>query len=386
MTGALRRPGVRYCVSVFLATRLGFLVLGVVGPGLLPLRSDFPQVPGWPVAAPTPGLHNAIEAWEREDAAWFLRIADSGYAEDDGSAVFFPLYPMAIRAVSWVIGDLLVAGLLVANLAFLAALLVMYSLAASELSEGTARRAVLYASLFPTSFFFFAPYSESLFLFLAVSAFWAARRKRWALAALAAALAALTRNVGLVLAPVLALEALHQRREDPDARLGPGLLASASVGLGTLAYLATWKVRSGDWLAPLHLQSQWLRSWTPPWRTLAEAIDQAFHQVGVFPGGYWLVDLVVFAAALSIAVAGLRWLRPSLSAFALVCLAVPLFLPFTGRALLSVPRFVLVIFPLYLVLAEASERGRIPHAVIVGVGAAGLGLLTPLFLNWYYIF
>ncbi len=53
---------------------------------------------------------------------------------------------------------------------------------------------------------------------------------------------------------------------------------------------------------------------------------------------------------------------------------------------MSMPRFVLVLFPLFWALAWAVERGLIPHAAVLAVEAAGLGLLTVLFVNWYYIF
>ena len=69
---------------------------------------------------------------------------------------------------------------------------------------------MLLICVFPTSYFFLMPYTESLFFLLAVTAFWGARRGEWAVAATAAALAALTRSVGIVLAPALLVEALHQ--------------------------------------------------------------------------------------------------------------------------------------------------------------------------------
>ncbi|MBI2238529.1 MAG: hypothetical protein HYU54_08410, partial [Actinobacteria bacterium] len=260
-----RRDGVLYCLKVFAGVRMGLLVLGLVSVALIPALKPV-SVPGWPAhPAPDPGWHNLFTSWERFDALWFLRIAATGYRTGDGSAAFFPLYPLAIRAVSWAIGGHpFAASLIVSNAAFLAALIVLYSLTASELSEGAARKAVLYLSLFPTSFFFLAPYSESLFLLLVVSAFWAARRDRWAMAGIAAALAALTRNVGLLLVPALAMEAVHQRVERRGALLPR--LAGAGFGLlGTLSYLAYWGSRSGDWLAPVDQQGNWERVSVAPW-------------------------------------------------------------------------------------------------------------------------
>ncbi|MBI2236910.1 MAG: hypothetical protein HYU54_00040, partial [Actinobacteria bacterium] len=282
-------------------------------------------------------------------------------------------------------GHPLAASLIVSNAAFLAALIVLYSLTASELSEGAARKAVLYLSLFPTSFFFLAPYSESLFLLLVVSAFWAARRDRWALAGIAAALAALTRNVGLLLVPALAVEAVHQRVERRGALLPR--LAGAGFGLlGTLSYLAYWGSRSGDWLAPVDQQGNWERVSVAPWTSLVEGTRIAFRYPGNLNGGYWMIDWLIVVGVLAAAVYGAFVLRPAYSAYAWAGLVAPLSFVFQDRPLMSMPRFVLTLFPAFWAAAVAAERGRVPHQAVVTVGAVGLGLLTVLFVNWYYIF
>ena len=148
-------------------------------------------------------------ATERQDAAWFLRHRDEGYRSDDGSAAFFPLYPLAVRAVDGLpfVGPL-GAALAVANLSFLGGTRDAVRPHAPRVRlRDDGAPSVLFLAIFPTAFFFLAPYTESTFLLLSVSAFWFARRDRWAWAALAAALAATTRNVGLLLAPALAVEA-----------------------------------------------------------------------------------------------------------------------------------------------------------------------------------
>ena len=179
-----------YCLKVFVAVRVGLFVLVLVSVALLPSAVKIPHaadlaipgpvgVPGWAAHAITPGWHNLFTAWERFDALWFLRIADAGYRTTDGSAAFFPGYPLAIRAVSVALGGRpLAASLLVSNATLLAAMCVLYFLTASELSERHARRTILYLAVFPTSFFLFAPYSESLFLLLSVTSFWATAGRR----------------------------------------------------------------------------------------------------------------------------------------------------------------------------------------------------------------
>jgi Mannosyltransferase (PIG-V) len=380
------RDGIRYSLTVFLAVRLGLLILGLVAVELFPPLKPV-SVPGWRAhPLPDPGWQNAFTSFERFDALWFLRIASSGYRTGDGSAAFFPVYPLAIRAVSWVMGGHpFGASLLVSNAAMACGLCVVYALTASEHSIARARRTVLLVALFPTSFFFFAPYSESLFLLFAATTYWAARSRRWAAAGAAGALAALTRNIGIVLAPALVVEAFHQRAEGRGSVL-PGLGAAVAVGLGTLAYLAFWWAKVGDWLAPVDQQANWQRTFSWPWATFVDGTRDAFRYLGNANGGYWLIDWLIVLPVVGASVFALFRYRPSYSVYLWGGLLIPLSFVFADRPLMSMPRFVLPLFPAFWALAELTERCRIPEKAVAAVGAAGLGLLVVLFVNWYYIF
>jgi hypothetical protein len=380
------REGIRYSLTVFLAVRVGLLILGLVAVELFPPLKPV-SVPGWRAhPLPDPGWQNAFTSFERFDALWFLRIASTGYRTGDGSAAFFPLYPLAIRAVSWIVGGHpFGASLLVSNAAIACGLCVVYALTASERSIATARRTVLLVALFPTSFFFFAPYSESLFLLLAATTYWAARSRRWAAAGAAGALAAMTRNIGIMLAPALVVEAFHQRAEGRGSVL-PGLGAAVAVGLGTLAYLAYWWAKVGDWLAPVDQQANWQRTFSWPWATLVDGTRDAFRYLGTTNGGYWLIDWLIVVPVVGASVFALLRYRPSYSVYLLGGLVIPLSFVFADRPLMSMPRFVLPLFPAFWALAELTERWRIPEKAVAAVGAAGLGLLVVLFANWYYIF
>ena len=379
------RRAVRYCLVVFLGVRVGLAILALVAVAVLP-PLDPVGAPGWPAPPLVPGWHNLVTAWERFDALWFLRVASGGYVDGDGSAAFFPLYPMLTRGLSVILGGRpLAAALLVSHAAFLGALVVFYLLTESEYDEATARRAVLYLALFPTAFFFFAPYSESLFLLLAVSSLAAARRGRWAIAGAAGALASATRSVGVLLPVPLAVEAFHRWKERREGLLGP-LLWSAAAALGTGLYLFFWWRTSGDWLAPLHQQATWLREPTFPWETVASATREAFRWPGVYPGGYHLLDWLVVVPAVAAAVWVAARARPVFSAYTWASLLAPLVLVFPGRPFMSLPRFLLTMFPLFWAPAILAGRRPWVHQVVVGVSAAGLGLMTVLFVDWYYVF
>ncbi|MFM8998606.1 MAG: mannosyltransferase family protein, partial [Actinomycetota bacterium] len=325
-------------------------------------------------------------AWERFDALWFLRIADAGYRAADGSAAFFPGFPLAVRAVAWVLGGRpLAAGLLVANLAFLGALVALHALTSAERGGGTARATVVLLCWFPTSLFFLMPYSESLFLAAVAVAFLAWRRERWWLACAAALVAALTRNVGILLVPAFLAEAAAAlRRGGPRAALRPlGVAASAAVGFG--AYLLWWRGR-GDLLAPFSAQANWQRELTAPWTTIADAVGVAVSRFGTANGGYWMFDLVVFVVVVVGAVWATRRLSPGLVVYLWGGLLLPLLVPFPGRPLMSVPRLVLPLFPAVWGLADLGHRLRLPPWGAPVVGAVGLGAVTLLVVNGYYIF
>ncbi|MGH2662040.1 MAG: mannosyltransferase family protein [Actinomycetota bacterium] len=379
------RRGLRYCLGVFLGLRIGLSLLALAGVALLP-GLDPVDVPGWPAHPTTPGWHNLVTSWERFDALWFLRIATAGYVDGDGSAAFFPLYPLTIRAVSPLMGGHpLAAAFLVSNASALGAMVALYFLTASEFDETVARRTVLYLAVFPTSFFLLAPYSESLFLVLVLVSLWAARRSRWWLAGAAAALAATTRNLGVLLVLPLVVEAVHQSRERRRSPVMP-LVASVGAMVGLAAYLGYWEVVSGDALAPIHQQATWLREFSFPWVSVLRATDVAFAFVGVYPGGYHLMDWLLVTPALVAAVWVALRTRPLYGVYTWAGLLAPLSFIFEPRPYMSLPRFLLPLFPILWAGAVWAGRRRGVHEALVAVSAGILGLFTVLFVNWYFVF
>jgi hypothetical protein len=379
------RDGLRPALVVFIGLRLGLLVLAAIAAGVI-VPQDAVNVPGWPATALGHGWHGAFTAFERQDALWFLRIATSGYRATDASAAFFPLYPLAIRVVSWIVGGRpLLAATLVSNGAFFGSLVVLYDLTVREFDDAIARRTLVYLAIFPTAFFFLAPYSESLFLLLSLIAFREAGRDRWAMAAVAGILAALTRSIGVVIAPALIVMAFERSRTDgrsPWARAAAG----ASVLLGPLLYLAWWGIAHDDAYAPFRAQANWQREASLPFVSLWRAAAMAVGSLGTIDPAYWIIDLLVTGVVIVAIVWGWRRISFPYLIYAGGSLLLPLCYPFPSRPLLSLPRFVAVVFPAFWVIADATERRKIPHTAVVASFAAGLGVLATLFVNWWYIF
>jgi Dolichyl-phosphate-mannose-protein mannosyltransferase len=193
------------------------------------------------------------------DSVYLLGIAAGGYHAEPISKgfldwAFFPLYPIVTRAVSFLtFGDIAVAGVIVANLAFVAALVVLYRLTVPHLGHDTALRSLAFVALAPGAVAFAMAYTDSLFLLLAAGAFLAAEQRRWSWMALLYGLASLTRLQGVLLGiPLLLIvvQASNGWRTPRLAWLTAGPLAFAAFG----AYLGA---RFGDPLGMLNAQRAW---------------------------------------------------------------------------------------------------------------------------------
>ena len=270
-------PGLAGALGLFVALRLLFSLAGLALAAALPLPAPCSGGEAAPALDATGAAFRLLGVWQRRDACWYERIAAVGYRPGERSAAFFPLYPALLRAVgALTAGDLTLGGLVVCGAAYVAAMAGLYRLVRRDFAAPVARRARLYLSVFPAAFFLFAPFSEALFLALAVWALDAARRGRWGWAGLAALLAGFTRAQGALLAVPLAWEAWrHWRqggRQAPGGRGASGLL----LGLAPLAALcdlplfALYGARATG-STPVQAEGLWRSSLRAPWTVVALA-------------------------------------------------------------------------------------------------------------------
>jgi hypothetical protein len=390
-------PALRYCAVVYLAVRAGVFLLAAAAWGLTSeQQSSMPN--GQPLPL-TNGWHNAFTDWDKLDANWFLYIAEHGYSNTDGTAAFFPGYPMLVRLVGYLcLGHQLLAGYLVSNAALLAALVILYRLTEHDYDEATARRAVLYLALFPTAVFLFGLYSESLFLLAAVGAFYLARQGRWWWAGLVGIAATATRSMGVIVALALAVEAIHQTVEDRRSRAGdasirrlaasavPRLGASVLPLAGIAGYLLFWQLRYHDWSRPITLErTWWQRQFTLPWQTLWHGLRLAAQTGQVGGQGWPAFDFVLVAAGLALAVWVAVRARPVYAVYVWGSILLFLSDPWPARPLSSDPRFLVVLFPLVWPLARLGRKAGW-HEGVVAVLAASMAIVCWLFLTTMEVF
>jgi hypothetical protein len=343
-----------------------------------------------------------LEVWARWDSEWYLLIAAEGYAgpevrrrfeglavpyEPEAPAGFLPLYPLLMRVLSPVLGGV-GAGFLISNLSLWCVLVLLYQLAfvsSGGAHSGRAAGLAACAALLchPMSLFLSAVYAESLFLLLSLASLLSARRGRFAAAAGAAALGAVTRPLGLLLAVPIALEWWDQRREAADdgrAARRPASLAllwtlAIPGALGTFM-LYCWRV-FGDPLAFAHRQSRWRGAVSGPWRAFVRWWEASPTAHGAHGSTLELSLAIVFVLMLPFM---FRRLRRSLAVYAALAVLVPL-----CSTLWSFGRFSLTVFPAFVMIGLAWGEGRRRLPVLYAfIGATLGGLLMALFANWWW--
>jgi len=340
---------------IYLATHIIFLLLTYLVAVLL-LN---------PYGSPPSPLHVMLGFWDHWDTQHFITIATAGYAKPLDSA-FFPLYPLLIHIVTFILRSPLVSALFVANIAGFAVLLLLYRLVADEFGEERAERSVLYLAIFPTAFFLAAGYSESLFLLCTLASFYWMRRGHWWLAGLAALFAGLTRATGVALFVPLCYEYLRQR-DFQWRRIRFDALACTGAGLGILIYSVYCYLRFHDFLAFSHAEAAgWGRQWTLPWQPLLLA---AHNILSLDILNFFSIQNVVMLSVMLgvLAVLVLSFVGPwkfaskdltyPLYAVAiyLFCTSATVTIP-SSSPLDSADRYMLAAFPVFIVLAAMGKN------------------------------
>jgi hypothetical protein len=358
---------------------------------------------------------------------------------------FFPLYPLGLRALSDIGLQPVLAGVLFSLAAFAVALYCLHRLTTLELGDSGRRGsgdiaglAVLVTALAPMAFYFSAVYSESLYLALSIGVFLCARRGRWAWAGVIGMLAVATRSTGLVLVLPALMLYLYGPRADrppdyqrtlsprgafaderarrsilprrwlvaarPRYRVHADILWLALLPAGIALYMAYLGLSGGDVLAPLHSQGIWGRHFAGPyggvWNGVRAAFDGARQLLSgqrahlYYPAatgspfvaaGHNLMLLAFLALAVPLFWLALRVLPLAYGLYAIAALALPLSYPVPAQPLMSLPRFLVVLFPLSIALAvwlAAHPRARIPA---LAASALSMGFFVAQFATWHWV-
>ena len=360
-------PALRDAISLCLSLRLVFGLFAIylwwqgslAGPCHFEVARN-----GWTTIPPLANQGAAfplVGVWQRWDACWYTKIATYGYEAGENSVSFFPLFPLLTGLAGRILlGAMALGGLVVASAAYVLAMTGLRRLVALDFDDDVAQTTVVAISIFPTAFFFFAPFTESLFLAASVWAILAARQRLWAVAAIAGLLAALTRTQGVFLVLPLGWEAAMAWREagwrigdrggSPLGTIFGPLLAVIAPAVGFAAFFVFATAIVGK--SPLDTAAAWGgTNFHPPW----EVIDASWRWVIQHHDplqAFNLAMLVLFAA---VTLVGLRRVPVAYSLFAIPQIALiatriqPIPLTSTGR-------YLLVVFPVFVILALVPGR------------------------------
>jgi Dolichyl-phosphate-mannose-protein mannosyltransferase len=323
--------------------------------------------------------------WYRWDTLRYIQIAQFGYSTDLMNTVWPPLYPLLIRAVEFIFPDPMLAALVVSSLAALFAFYLLYLLVAQIWDEALARKVLLFTVVFPTAFFFVAGYSESLFLLLAIASLLALKHRRWGWSGIFAGLASLTRVQGVLLALPLAWEAyrwLNANRPVQFKRLAPILAGIAIIPLaygGYAVYVryglgSSWPLQSLESGWPVHFD--W--PWAGIWASFANLLDPG-KSSGVYSGNV-LSELAMSLLAIVLLILGWRKLPAVFHLYAWPLLISGISKVTDLNLMVSMPRYVLTLFPIFIVLALKAQR-KVLVLAWFGLSAA----LQMFFLSLFYL-
>jgi Gpi18-like mannosyltransferase len=328
----------------------------------------------------TPSPETFYFIWQKWDAIHYLNIIAKGYgpfAAGKLNTAFFPAYPLLCRLVPFVVGSDVLAGLLVSNLAFLGAMILLYKLLRLDYDRVVAERAVLFMAVFPFSLFFSGIYTESLFLLAVLGCFYSARRENWLNVFLWGVLATSTRLVGLALVPAVLYYYYEQRRfklERTDRHL-LGVLAIPS-GLGL--YMVYQYFAFGSFTSFLRSSGEvWGRKLSFPWVSVLNHMNRMAAGKG-FP--VFIYNLLVLLLLIFILVEVFRRRQTAYGIFGTAALLLPLM----SSTLKAFTRYAIVMFPLYLILSLWAGDSRVERLITV-VSILFLGFFLTVMVQWGYL-
>ena len=362
---------------IFGLSRLAILVFSYLGVTFLHVH--YPQhLVGYIALKPcTSHFTCFLLSWWRWDTIHYVEIAYLGYAHHKPLSAFFPLFPLLIRGLGMLLGGSIMAdyaaGMILANVCFYGVLILFYQLVSIDYGHTVARYALIYLAFNPYGIFFFIGYTESLFLLLTLAVFFFLRRGRaldWWLVGLCGCLAALTRPTGIILlVPFLVFFVqgfgirMILTRKNWRQKLN-AMLAMALVPAGLLIYMGYLRITFGDPLVfRLEEVAIWQRYTAFPWVGTFDAIE-AIKSGRVFYKRD-ITDLAFTFVPLAVLIGGWKRLPLDYSLFSVAMALFVLCQPCRFEALMSVPRYLLVAFPIILIFAFWRKNNYITWQLVI---------------------
>lgn len=383
----MNKKDLKFIIKVFFSWRIFLLVLAISAPMLVSLQEAF--------------LGGRIINYQLNPLFWslanfdgqlYLTLAKNGY--EPFTYFFFPLYPLLIRMFN-VFGQgvvhYLVSGVLVSHISFFVALVGLWKLIKLDYKRNIAVFTLILLLIFPTSFYFGSVYTESLFLATSVWSFYFARKRRWLLAGVLGGFATLTRLVGLAIFPALLVEYYLARRSSKIslAKTAKGALPLFLIPLALLGYMLFLKMETGD---PLEFLTNISMFGAQRSSTLI-LLPQVFYRYifKILPNINYSYFPIVFTTLLEFTTSLLFLFLSVYSLFKLrlsysIYLVLGYLIPTLSGSFSSLPRYVLVLFPGFILLSKLiNKRTKFVKFLIYSLFMLSLIVATSLFIRGYWI-
>lgn len=302
-------------------------------------------------------------AWANFDGEHYVSIAKLGYGY--GQYAFFPLYPLLIRFFGHLSGsdvaDFVRSGILLSHVFLLTALVGLYKLINLDYSKETARKAIILLLLFPTSFYLVAVYNESLFLALSVWSFYFARKRLWLPATLLGIAMTATRFVGLIILPALLVEWVMSRK-DKKIMFSEFPEYLVSIPTGLFAYMYYLEKKTHDMFTFFSNLALFGEQRSDKLIILPQVFYRYIFKI--LPNLKTTFWPILFSTFLEFFM-GIIFLGISLISFLRLRLSYAVFISFGyiiptfSGSFSSLPRYVMILFPTYILLSEIIQRKKV---------------------------
>lgn len=327
--------------------------------------------------------------WANFDGEHYLSIAQKGYKSLQQA--FFPAYPVLMKIVSSLFGSGFTsfnwAGIVISNVLFFLSLVVFWKVIRLDYSERVAKFVIIALLVFPTSFYFGAVYTESLFLFTSLLTYYLFRKKKYFWSGLVGILMTLTRIYGVFVLAMILVE-IFSRKSSLRKILKEKIYLVGISATGLIFYMYFSWVNYSDPLAFYNLQT----------------IVGEQHQKGIIllPQVFFRYAKMIFVnrvpffslqtTLLEIATGLMFTFLPIYAYFKkikwsyIVYMLLGFLVPSAQGSFSSIPRYVIVIFPAFIVLGVLLEKqSKLSRAIYFIISLSWLMINTALFLRGYWV-
>ncbi len=335
----------QFIIKLFLIWRSSLFFISAIAGYFLSYKPSFPYASS--VLAQS-GLPQWLYSFANFDGVHYLTIVKNGYVGTGLIQAFFPVYPFLIKILSFLKLEPIIAGLLISNLAFFGCLYFAKKLLLLDFNAKITRRFLLILTTFPTAFFFGSLYTESLFLLLIFVSLYYFREQKLPISAAISGLASGTRLIGLFLLPGFLL-----KKQFKKLPINKKLVFSLVAILGLIIYMSYLWGQFQDPLYFFHVQADFNAGRQESIILLPQVFYRYFKILISVPVNLkyfsYVQELVLTSAAGIILF--LASFNSKIDRSYLVFSWLSFLLPTLTGTFSSMPRYILVCFPIYLWLA-----------------------------------